>query len=658
MDRLLNYTVFAVLAILFSNDLLAKPGNTFTRYDGEITVLLVDQDGQQTEEVVYELSVPGQDKRLQLDLPGSPPFAMRTGQKVRVLGQQRRGKRLGVKEIQLLEIGTGPDSGKKGGGKSATGGPRSSAVILINLLDSQAALTAQQAEQAMWGATDSTQDIYLQDTRGDIDFIRDSDNDGQADIYGPVDVPMSGMDFCDQRAWSDAARTQLAAQGIGLDGRDHYVYVLSGKSNNSCSFKGVAELGGDEVWINGTTVFVFVHEIGHNLNLHHAGSDLDNDGDVENFYGDVTCFMGASYQNIFMNAPHKQAMGILGTGDGSILDVPAHPGLYNYVLEPLALHQDLAMGPQIIRIPRDDLGRDYYVSIRDTTGYDANLNAYYRAGVSIHWYMTNAPGTVTGYVTTLKNGESFVDNINGITVMQNAAASDGSWADVSVRLDTVHETNAPGLELQNLYGQFPEITVGADEMSHYAVTLVNNDAPGTPPTRWTLKVRNLPAGMLAWFEQGAVTLAPGESASLGLSIEPNGAADGTYIFWVDAVDEDKVAPHHLAVDDFGRLVIDNISPVPQAPAVVQGNFSTSKGRTYLDLNWLASPSPDVALYHVVMRDGSVERHWRTSTVSSLSAQFTGAPGSYTFTVVAEGETGKVSAPSEPVTVILDKGKKN
>lgn len=658
MDRLLKCAALAVLVSLFSNTATAKPDKAYKRHDGELSVLLVDDADQQLEEVVYELTVPGEGKRYQLDMPGSPPFALRTGQKVRVLGKELRGKRLGVKEVELLELGSGKPSKTASGNTVAnsTSGLRSSAVILINLLDSVAALTPQRVEQLMWAPTDSTQDLYLQDTRGAVDFVRDSDNDGLADVYGPVNVPMVGADVCDQRAWSDAARAQLAAQGHDLDGRDHYVYVLSGKGYNGCSFKGVAELGGDEVWINGTSLFVFVHELGHNLNLHHAGSDLDNDGAVENFYGDVTCFMGASYKNIFMNAPHKESIGILDTGDGSIVDVPANPGYYNYMLEPLALPRNLAVDPQAIRIPRDDLGRDYYVSLRDATGYDANLNAYYREGVSIHWYITGAPGTVTGFVTTLKDGESFIDDINGITITQNASAADGSWADVSVRIDEVYDSNAPGLELHNMYGQFPEITVGPDGLSSYAVTLLNNDGPGTPPTRWSLKVRNLPVGMVAAFDRDVVTLAPGESATAILNIDPNGALDDTYVFYVDAVDEDAAAPNHLRADDYGRLVVDSLGAEPSPPTALWGGFTTSKGKEYLNLGW-AGPAGDVALYHVVVQEGAVYRHWRSSSINTIGARWTEGLGSFTFRVVAEGPSGKVSAPSEPITLALLKGKK-
>lgn len=663
MDRRFTYlaTIITISIMLFAITATANSNNSHRRHAGEITVLLIDSLDLQSAQTVYQLSITGEDSPFHLEFPGAPPFALRTGQRVSVMARELPGRRLGVKEVTLLKVNpngdkaaSGSKDSNKGGGGKKSDSSHASAVILINLLDADSLLTPMEAEDMMWAATDSTRDIYHQDSRGMIDFAQDSDNDDLPDVYGPYDVAMTGAGSCDYHGWSNTARAQAISDGINLNNRSHYIYVLTGHNNNGCSFGGVAELGGDEVWINLADVFVFVHELGHNLDLNHAGSDPDNDGRNNNAYGDGSSFMGASYRNIFLNAPQNEAMGFLKARDGAIVGVPTKPGLYNYILEPLSWDVDQTFDPQILKIMRNDLDRIYYLSLRDASIYDANLHSSYQSGVSIHWYKPDAPGTVTGYVTTLTDGESFVDGINGITVTQNARASDGSWVDINVQIEPVYDTATPGLDISGLHQQFAVNTVGPNELAQYAITLTNNDAPGTPPSTWTFSTRNIPSGMLASFDQASVTLAPGESVTSLLSVDPNGAADGFSVFYIDATDADAIAPHHLVVNDYAQLVVDSVSLKPQPPTGLSGSSRTSKGKLYFDLSWSASPSSDVALYRIHIDEGDSSRYWRTSTSTALSLRWTENPGTYTFMVVAENNAGKISVESQPLTVTIGK----
>jgi hypothetical protein len=648
--------IFLTLLLLATTGTaLARPAKHF---DGEVTVLIIEDFLNERANVAYELWVAGESQPYTLKLPGPPPFAMRTGQRVRVFADELPGRRLGVKEVSLLEVGPGGGNGgggKGGGGKG--GGSRSSAVILINLLDADSVLTREQAESAMWGTENSVQDIYLQDTRGKIDFVRDSDNDGAADVYGPYDVAMTAAGSCSYNSWASAARQMAADEGVSLNNRDHYIYVITGYGTNSCSFGGVAQLGGDSLWINYPSEFVFFHELGHNLNLQHAGSDPDNDGRINSVYGDYSCMMGAAYRNVFFNAPHKEVMGILTASSGDIVDVPASAGLYNYILEPLALDEGV-VDPQILKIPRDDLGRYYYISLRDSTSYDANLSSQYRTGASVHWYDPNSPDpSLTGYVTTLSDGESFVDLVNGITVTQMGMAADGSWVDLSVQIDDTYDVGPTGFDVTSLSGQgFAKNTVGPNELSQYALNVQNNDGPGTPPSTWTFSTRNLPAEMIATFDQSSLQLGPGESGIVALTIDPAGAVDGSNFFYVDAIDEDGAAPHHLNVSDYGYVVVDSVSIKPEPPTGLMGSSITSKGKLYLVLNWSASPSEDVVGYKIFFDDSPLPRYWRKSTGTGVNTRWFDDQGPYSFRVAAENSAGKLSEMSDPVTVNVVKGK--
>ncbi|MBK6958288.1 MAG: hypothetical protein IPH22_07755 [Nitrosomonas sp.] len=58
-------------------------------------------------------------------------------------------------------------------------------------------------------------------------------------------------------------------------------------------------------WIAGTTGMIFAHELGHNLNLAHAGTDPENDSTINNVYGDYSDPMGSSGSNWYLfNAAH------------------------------------------------------------------------------------------------------------------------------------------------------------------------------------------------------------------------------------------------------------------------------------------------------------------------------------------------------------------
>jgi hypothetical protein len=348
-------------------------------------------------------------------------------------------------------------------------------------------------------------------------------------------------------------------------------------------------------------------------------------------------------------------MGYLTASGGAIQEVSTSPGLYRYRLAPLAWDSGDTADPQIVKIPRPDLGRYYYLSLRDDSSYDANLYASYTSGVSVHWYNPDDPATVTGYVTTLSDGQSFTDLVNGITVTQVARAGDGSWVDVDVQIDASFEVSTPGFDLRPFSGQLLGNTVGPNDDAVYIATLTNNDGPGTPPSTWSLSTRNLPAGMIATFDPSSVVLGPGESAAVALTVNPNGAADGLSVFYVDATDDDGVAPHHLIVDDYGRLTVDGVSPRPDPPTGLTGSANTSKGKLYVSLDWEASPSTDVSGYRVFIDEQPVPRYWRSSAATSLSTRWTLDPGTYTFTVAAESSSGRLSLLSGPATVTIAKG---
>ncbi len=152
-------------------------------------------------------------------------------------------------------------------------------------------------------------------------------------------------------------------------------------------------------------------------------------------------------------------------------------------------------------------------------------------------------------------------------------AADGSWVDLSVQIDDTYDVGLTGFDVTSLSGQgFATNTVGPNEFSQYALNVQNNDGPGTPPSTWTFSTRNLPLEMNATFDQPSLQLGPGESGIVALTIDPAGVVDGSNFFYVDAIDEDGAAPHHLDVSDYGYVVVDSVSIKPEPPTGLTGSL--------------------------------------------------------------------------------------
>jgi hypothetical protein len=111
---------------------------------------------------------------------------------------------------------------------------------------------------------------------------------------------------CQRDTWADAADNAARAQGFEPLNYTVRCYAFSSSVPNC----GYALAAGNRVWnFHCSDLFAYGHEVGHSLGMHHASTDSDNNGTIDNEYGgNDDCMGGESY---VANAPHKIQMGWL-----------------------------------------------------------------------------------------------------------------------------------------------------------------------------------------------------------------------------------------------------------------------------------------------------------------------------------------------------------
>lgn len=174
---------------------------------------------------------------------------------------------------------------------------------------------------------------------------------------------------CDTGRWADAADA-----ATGASPPSHRVYVVP--DIPACTWGGLGEINGTRVWINAAVATMpdaYVHELGHNLGLDHAGT-------TNNTYGDGSDPMGYCCPIRCFHAPHMEQLGW----------VPRAPA---------AVPGDLALSAKsYVRLPiTANASRWAYTQYRPRNGTDAGLPPGFGDAVDVY---TVAAGNPLGARTT------------------------------------------------------------------------------------------------------------------------------------------------------------------------------------------------------------------------------------------------------------------
>lgn len=170
-------------------------------------------------------------------------------------------------------------------------------------------------------------------------------------------------------------------EGVPVGLYTHFVYIMN--SYSPCGAAGWGLIGcypNCISWVFLSYPDIIAHELGHNIGMHHASSDYNNDKISDSEYGDTSCIMGYSGVPLrHFNAVHKELVGWIPANN--IINGIDQNGTHTIS----ALSAPLSNYPVSLKMPID--GDNYVVSFRSTLGFDSNLQLYYPTfynRISIH----------------------------------------------------------------------------------------------------------------------------------------------------------------------------------------------------------------------------------------------------------------------------------
>lgn len=396
--------------------------------EGVVQKIQVDDFDQGRSEVRYFLEEGGRTRELRFEEGKVPP--LETGDRVRVTGRTAPEGALWTALKQVEVLSRAPAAAQASGEQKAV-------ALLINLSNTSITCSPSEVADVLFTGPMSANAAYQEMSYQGLSFPADSDGNGSPDVFGPFTIQVSRG--CDIFAVADAADAAAQAAGIDLSQYAYKSYVLP--SGSSCGFLGAGSLGcaqpgGCRSWIfDCTSVYLFAHELGHNLGMLHASSALST-----NFEGgDCSDPMG-SCGVAQVNAPHKMQMGWLPPD--KVMDL--QPGRQSLRIANTEAEPDAVSAPMALRALNS-----YYFSYRQRVGFDASLYDEYVYGVTVHRYNDWYPGDCvnvnpgphpprqhpctsrTIVVGTLQDGHTFEDAGQGLRVTQISHDATG----VSVEVD-------------------------------------------------------------------------------------------------------------------------------------------------------------------------------------------------------------------------------
>ena len=240
------------------------------------------------------------------------------------------------------------------------------AVLLFNFADNTSEpWTPAQVSNAFFSASNSMDVFFKEQSWNQVDLT--------GDVYGWYQLAENGAG-CDVDAWADAADLKATQAGVALGNFDTIAYVFPNQS--SCGWAGLAELPGDQMWLNGNiTPRVGSHELGHNMGVHHAAALACSNNGVGvaigsncsmSEYGDPFTSMGSATRR--MAGWHLQQLGYL---QASNVQTVTTNGTYS-----LRTSLNQTAEPVLLKIPRTPSASPaeyYYVDLRAAGGVFDNF---------------------------------------------------------------------------------------------------------------------------------------------------------------------------------------------------------------------------------------------------------------------------------------------
>lgn len=409
---------------------------------------------------------------------------------------------LDKRRVQLLAAGgTATTTATTVATTTAVQGDQSTLVIMANFTDKAIECTQSDLQGRLFGSSGATTNVgYQQSSGGMVSFS------GQ--VIGPVTINYSSTGTCDYNGWATAANAAALAAGFNPSSYMRVSYAVPRNSN--CGWLGLGALGGampTPTWTQQcTSTGLFSHELGHNLNFHHAATPGTE-------YGDGSDPMGAA-KLVQSNAANRVMAGWVS---GSRLQDVSNAGSYAIS----ALESTAPSGAQVLRLAKPDTAEYYYVSLRQPVGVDTNLWTTYQNMVTVH----QSTGTLPAYtylLASLDAGQAWTDSINGIQVTNQGVS--GSSATVAVGFGGSTCTR----QVPTLSASPASQTAAPGTTLAYTLSVTNNNSAACPSATFNVG-QSLPAGFTGSLGATSLTLAPGATASVAWNVAASTTiADGVY----------------------------------------------------------------------------------------------------------------------------------
>lgn len=168
-----------------------------------------------------------------------------------------------------------------------------------------------------------------------------------------------------------AIASTFSAQGITSADFDRVLMILPESVGQACNFAGLAISSRETFYSGSINATLVLHELGHNTwpgsghGFGHASSDYNNDGIIDNLYGDNFDAMGIS--GYWYNFVHAEKT-LWWTNAGGTTRVLNAPGTYTVNVPSAEFHPRDVTSPQRVAVTVDGDPRPYYVTFRKMVG--------------------------------------------------------------------------------------------------------------------------------------------------------------------------------------------------------------------------------------------------------------------------------------------------
>jgi hypothetical protein len=606
-------------------------GGQPVKLDGDVEVIHGDDFTGSRSFVRYFVRSVATQQLFELGFDDPSSANLLAGRRVTVRGRQQNSV-IWVKDVAALDAGSTTSQG------STTTAPvlseRTALAILVNLSDATlcadvttCTYTPSYVADKIFGATESMRALYLNSSHGQLTFKTDTDGNGQPDVVGPFNLSLS-KDGCDWLAWSVAVDQAAQAVGVNVATYQHVIYVLPHHSQlPGCGWAGLAYVGGRKSFVaEPQSMMVYTHELGHNLNMAHAGKDLDNDGVMDVEYGDFSDPMGSSRDMHQFNGPHMHQMGWLNSFPNAVQTVTAS-GSYQLAAIGATPNDTL---PQVLRIFKPSSNEYYYFSYRQPSGFDASLSSIYTQGVNVHRYKGEGY-SYTYFLQSLSETGSFMDNASGILVVPVTNGNETATVQVTLSCGSYK----PSVSLTP-----SSVWVKSGGSVFLSAQVMNRDSGGCPGTIFSLS-----AGGVGSVTPGSVgPLNPGQTGSATVMVTPTSSA----VVLVTAQDSDGQDPVHSEHGvGVAQVTVDASAPSP--PNDVRVGTGHTTGGAVVMWSSATDVGSGVSSYYIY-RNGVVIGSVGASGALSYSDRSGVSGAVYTYGVTAVDQVGNESGFSNTVTM--------